>query len=322
MTRRLTGIEIGSTHIKIIEAVRSEATIAVKKFSLLKTPPECILDGVISQIDPIKKVILEELRAKKYRSKKVVVVIQSSQIIIRNITMEKQSEKMTKSWLQMQMETFLPIESNQYQIDFKVVEEVEEEGQIKDKWMLVAAPNTVILPITHLIKDLKLRPISITIPSEALHHIFYPLARTDDEALSNILVLDMGGRSTTVTIFAEGRTYLTRIIEFGIEHIEDKNYKEEYSIKVIRPQIEYNILSEVERILHFYYSTKEANPIRRIYLIGGGANVKGMESYIRDALNIPVESIDFLEYITDVPEIKFKQQISLFINILGAVYGL
>lgn len=322
MTGRLMGIEIGSTHIKIIETVRSETTIAVKKFSLLKTPPECILDGVISQIDPIKKVILEELKAKKYRSKKVVVVIQSSQIVIRNIIMEKQSEKMTKPWLQMQMETFLPIENNQYQIDFKVVEEVEEEGQIKNKWMLVAAPNTVILPITHLIKGLKLRPVSITIPSEALHHIFYPLASTDDGALSNILVLDIGGSSTTVTILTEGRTYLTRIIRFGIEHIEDKNYKEEYSIKVIRPQIEYNILSEVERILQFYYSTKEANPIRRIYLIGGGANVKGMESYIRDALNIPVEPIDFLEDITDVPEIEFKQQISLFINILGAVYGL
>lgn len=320
---RLMGIEIGNTHIKILEVVKSGAKIEVKKFSLLKTPPDCILDGVISQIDPIKKVISKELKAKRYRSKKVVAVVQSSHIIIRNVIMEKQPEKIIKQFIQMKIESFLPIESEQYQIDFRVLEELEEEGQIKNKLMLVAAPKRVILPLASLLRSLKLRPLSITIPSEALQSIFHLSMGMSQEVVDTILVIDMGGKSTTVTIITEDGTYLTRMIPFEIEKLDEKNdQKEDYFTKVIRPQLEYNIISEIERILQFYYSSEGKGAISKIYLIGGGANMKGIKSYIRDAFNIPVESMEFSESVTEIPDIGFKQDISFFANVLGAVHML
>lgn len=331
MATSLLGIEIGNTNIKIIEAVKHGTTLMVKRFSLLQTPSDCINNGVISNSNAIKKVIAKELRAKKYKAKKVVVVIQSSNIIIRNVMMEKQPEKMIEQLIEIKTEDFLPIERAQYQIDFKIIEEVEEEGVIKNKLMLVAAPNVVVLPVASLMKSLRLIPVSITIPSEALQSIFNSQTGMIYETGDSILVLDFGGKSTTVTIIAGGEVCLTRLIEFSVENLSEKldeaqismfksdEEQDEYFAEVIMPQIEYNIVSELERILQFYYSSYGNNSIKKIYLIGGGANIKGIREYIRDALNIPTEKVSCLESIQEVPNIGFEDYTRFFVNSLGAI---
>lgn len=320
MAARLMGIEIGNTHIKILEVVKNKTKIEIKKFSLLNTPPNCIQDGIISQMDPIKKIIIEELRAKKYHANKVVVVVQSSQILTRHVIVDQQPEKMMELFIQIKLDTFLPIDDTQYEIDFKILETLEQEGKIKNKLMLVAVPKIVVLPIMDLIKSLRLRPLSITIPSETLERIFCPVVKRESETAHAILVLDIGGYSTRVTILEGERTYLTRIVDFGIAHLDEKNTeKEVYFTKVIRPQMEYHILSEIERILQFYYSNQEASAIKRIYLIGGGAKMKEIKSYIRDALNLPVEDVESLKWVDEIANRAFKPYISFFVHVLGAI---
>lgn len=331
MATSLMGIEIGNTNIKIIEVVKHSTTLIVKRFSLLKTPSDCINNGMISNSDPIKKVIAKELKAKKYKTKKVVVVIQSSNIIIRNVMMEKQPEKIIEQLIEIKTEDFLPIERAQYQIDFKIIEEVEEEGVIKNRLMLVAAPNAVVLPVASLMKSLKLIPVSITIPSEALQSVFHSQTGMLYEAGDNILVLDFGGKSTTVTIIVGGEVCLTRLIEFSVENLSKKlneaqtsmlksdEEQDDYFAEVIMPQIEYNIVSELERILQFYYSSYGNNRIKKIYLIGGGANIKGIREYIRDALNIPTERVSHFDSITEIPNIGFEDYTRFFVNSLGAI---
>ena len=334
MATSLMGIEIGNTNIKIIEAVKRGATLMVKRFSLLQTPNDCINNGVISNIDPIKKVIAEELKVKRYKAKKVVVVVQSSNIIIRNVIMEKQPEKIIKQLIEIKTEEFLPIERGQYQIDFKIIGEVEEEGVVKNKLMLVAAPNAVVLPVASLMKSLRLIPLSITIPSEALQSVFHSQTRMIYETVGNVLVLDIGGKSTTATIITGDEACLTRMIEFGVENLSEKvneaqmslakadEEQDEYFARVIRPQIEYNIVSEVERILQFYYSSYGNGVIKKIYLTGGGANIKGIRGYMRDALNIPTEKISHIDSITEAPGVEFENYARFFINSLGAINGL
>lgn len=331
MATSLMGIEIGNTNIKIIETVKQGTTLMVRRFSLLQTPSACIDNGTIINSDPIKKVIADELKAKKYKAKKVVVVIQSSDIIIRNIIMEKQSEKIIEQLIELKTEDFLPIERTQYQIDFKIIGEVEEEGEIKNKLMLVAAPNGVVLPMVRLMKSLRLIPISMTIPSEALQSIFDLQGYVIYERKDHILILDFGGKFTTVTIIANGVVCLTRMIEFSVESLNEKlneaqlgilklqKEEETYFAEVIMPQIEYNIVSELERILQFYYSNDENNSIEKIYLIGGGANIRGVREYIGDALNISVEKVDHLDLITEIPDIGFEDYTRFFVNVLGAI---
>lgn len=331
MATRIMGMEIGSSTIKLIEVSRHGARLTVHKCSVIETPKECIYNGVISNIEPIQEAIGKELKAQKYRAKKVVAVVQSSNIIIRNAFMEKQPEKVIKQILEIKTEEFLPIEKSQYQIDFKVLGEVKEEEGIKNKLELVAAPNNVVGPVAALIKNLNLIPVCITIPSEALVNIFSSESRMIYENTGNVMVLDIGGHSTTATIVEENGEALTRMIEYGLTqieegakstfHVEEEN-SEAYFSNVIRPEIEYHILSEVERILQFYYSNHQSRQVKKIYLTGGGSAIKGLRSYMRDALNIPTEKISQLDTVMIAPGVEFEHYTRFFVNTLGAINGL
>lgn len=334
MARSIMGLEIGSTNIKIIETVKKGVTLNVQKFSLLNTPTDCVNNGVINNIEPIRKVIAEELRLKRYRAKQVIVIVQSSNIIIRNAVMDKQPEKVIRQLLEIKTEDYLPVERGQYQIDFKVTNEFEEDGVVKNKLLLVAAPNAVVLPAASLVKSLKLNPILISIPSEALGNVFNANSRMIYEGIKNVMVLDIGGRSTTATIVSEEEAILTRMIDFGVESINEiineaglsqkveGEAEEDYLSGIIRPQIEYNIVSEVERILQFYYSSYGSGIVKKIYLTGGGASIKGIRGYIRDALNIPTEKLTRFDTVTESPGIEFESYARFFVNILGAINGL
>lgn len=335
MSEHIMGIEIGSSNIKIIEVSRKAATLIVHKFSIIATPTESISNGTIINTDALRKVIAQELSEKKYRAKKVVSVIQSSSILIRNVTMEKQPEKIIKEILDMKTEEYLPVERSQYQIDFKVMREFEEEGKEKNELLLVAAPNSVVLPIASLIKSLKLVPVLITIASEALGNVFGQKRRLIYDSAPNVLVLDIGGTSSNTTIISDYQAVLTRNIDFGVENINkalddvaqnkgllDKEMNDEHISDLIRPQVEYNIISEVERILQFYYSNFGNGTIKKIYLIGGGANIKGIRAYIRDALNIPTEKLSEFSAVVEAPNVEFEAYRRFFVNILGAINGL
>ncbi len=335
MAEHIMGIEIGSSNIKIIEVSKKAATLIVHKFSVINTPANCINNGVISNIQAIKKVIDQELSQRKYRARKVVGVVQSNGIIIRNAIMGKQPEKLIKELLEMKTEEYLPVERGQYQIDFKIVREFEEDGVEKYELLLVAAPNSVVLPVATLLKSLKLAPIMITIPSEALSNVFGSQKRLTYETAPNVLVLDIGGNSTTATIISDNQAVLTRSIEFGVESINsalndiaanksllDKEISDDRISDLIRPQIEYNIISEIERILQFYFSNFNNGSIKKIYLVGGGASIKGMRTYIRDALNIPTEKLNEFSTVVEAPNVEFEPYRRFFVNILGAINGL
>lgn len=335
MRKSILGIEIGSSTIKLIEVTRKAATITIEKFSVLDTPKGSIQDGVIDQLESIRQVISKEIKKKQYRAKQVVAVVDSSNIIIRRTIINQMPEKAIRQLLEIKTDEYLPVEKENYQIDFRVLRELDEEGVNKNEILLVAAPNEVIVPIAKLIKDLKLQPILISIPSEALGNVFGVEKRMIYEALDDLLVLDIGGKSTTATVISRGQAILTRSINFGVDSINDAinenggsekvaatSKDEQHLLDIIRPQIEYSIISELERILQFYYSTFENRPIKKIYLVGGGANIKGVRTYIRDAFNIPAEKLSCFSTVVENSGIEFEPYHRFFVNILGAINGL
>lgn len=339
MSGRVLGIEIGNSTIKLIETTKKAANLSVERFALLETPRDSLFNGTIQNADLIYRVIAKEMKLKRYKAKKTVFLVQSSDIIIRNAVVNKRPEKVMRQFLALKPQEYLPVETSQYQIDFKILKEFEEESMTKQELLLVAAPNSMILPMVSLAESLKLTPILISIPSEGLAKAFDADHQMIYGAEGEGMVIDIGGRSTTVTIVANGQALLTRRIEFGLDAVNavmdhsaagiesaiNEGYKEEYESnmqELIKPQIHYNIVTELERILQFYYSRFESSPIKNIYLTGGGAAIKGIRTYIRDALSIPTCKLNAFSNVIEKPDIGFEHYRSFFVNILGAINGI
>lgn len=332
MAEHIMGIEIGSNTIKVIEIIKSATGLEVQKFSLIDTPPKCISNGQLKNMEIIKSILLNEIHDKKYKARKVVSVIQSSQIVIRKLVVDKQPEKLLKQNLETKVTQYLPVKKSHYQIDYKIIGEKEEKGKVKNEILLVAAPNTVVLPMIELIKSMRKIPILITIPSEALGFAFSKAQGILDETASHLMILDIGARTTAATVIVDEQAVITRCITFGVDDINERlsevQVKEEneneamYLQEVIYEQIKHNLIEEVERVLQFYYASFEEGFVEKIILIGGGANIKGIKKCISEALNIPVGGLGEFNGVTPKSGIEFEPYKRFFINILGAINGL
>lgn len=330
MPGHILGIEIGNSLIKILEVSKMGGYTKIHQFSVLDTPKNSMRDGEIQDLQVLQKLILEELYYKKYKAKKVVMMIQSSQIIYRQVAMNKMTEKAIDQWLEVKIEDFLPIKSRDYQMDYKVIGEVKDEQIIKNKVLLVATPHSMIIKVMQLIKELHRRPILVTNSAEAIAYLCLNEPNFELKKIQCIMVMDIGGKSTHITIISNKGDVLSKVISYGIEQMDKEieqasKINNEGGIKVtcmedvIYFQINYNILREVEQILDFFEVHFKCERVGKIYLIGGGSKIKGIRSCIRDELEIPTEIMNQLDTILIAPQIDFEKYIELFINLLGGV---
>jgi len=334
MPNLMLGIEIGNNTIKLMEVSKSNNRIMVENFALVNTPKGSVDNGIITDIDVIHSVISSTLKEKRFRAKKAVMIVESSLIITRNIDVEKQNEKNIKQLIKMRSEEYLPVDTENHQFDFSVIKEFQDEDVKKLSILLVAVPNSIVYPMLNLASKLKIQVKSMTIPSDAIANVF-----SDGEG---VIVVDMGSKSTTATILNEGRAALGRYISVGLEEIRNERSagQKKSSINLngeesddeaaataeaddyFKPQIESDIISEIDRLIQFYYSRKESKRIQKAYIVGGGASVGELTHYMKEALHIPVEKLTSIGFVSDRSNQGFEKVTPLFANLVGAINGL
>ena len=330
MSAHILGIEMGNSFIKLLEVSKVGNYTKIHQFSMLEPPKNSIKDGEIQDIQSLQKLILEELHDKKYQAKKVVVIIQSSQIIYRQIEIKKMSEKAISQWLEVKIEDLLPIKSRNYQLDYKVIGEVKENQNVKNRVLLVATPRPMIEKTMQLIKALHCKPILVTHSAEAIAYLCLSEPNFELKEIPSIMVMDIGGKTTHITIISNKGYVLSKVILYGTQEMDREieqapKINDESSTKMIcgdeliYSQIYYNILKEVKQLLDFFEAHFKCERVAKIYLIGGGSKIKGLRSYIRDVLELPTEIMNQLDTILMAPRIDFEGYVELFMNLLGGV---
>lgn len=320
MSAHILGIEIGNSWIKLLEVSKMGGYTKIHQFSMLETPKDSMKDGEIQDIQSLKKLILKELEEKKYQAKKAVVIVQSSQIIYRQIELKKMSEKAMSQWLEVKIEDLLPIKSRNYQLDYKVVGILKQEQNIRNRVLLVATPRTIITKTMQLIKALHCTPILITNSAEAIAYLCLSEPFFELKKIPAMMVMDIGCETTHITIVSNKGDVLSQSILYGTHQL-DKPISEAWESEegVIYAQIDYHILKEAKQVLQFFEDHFKCEKVSKIYLIGSGTKIKGIRSYIRDELELPTEIMNQLDTILMAPQANFERYVELFINLLGGV---
>ena len=161
------------------------------------------------------------------------------------------------------------------------------------------------------------------------------------------MAIDIGGKSTTVTIVSHGKGVLNRDIPFGLDSINELLVKEfgssnpemieEFKVKyagiyeedtegviysqhissILKPMVEYQLVAGIKRFLQFHFSRSKNNHIDKIYIVGGGAYLKNIDKYLTHVLDIPcVLSVELNPNKVKFPA-EFLEEGAYFINTLG-----
>ncbi|ABW19176.1 pilus assembly protein PilM [Alkaliphilus oremlandii] len=341
--RKILSIDFGSKDIKIIEGKYSKNNIQVLNAITLPLEPHFYRDGVLFEKSMVTTLMNKALKENRFSTDSTHVIINSSQIITREIIIPKVNENEIAAIISFQIEDFLPIDPEEYEMNHLLIGNRVDDGIEKMEILLIAVPKKIVVAHLELIKDLGLSPLVLDFQSNAICKLVKMNTKINDTYETKgktIASMDIGYNSTKLTIMKEDKIKVTRIIDVGVETILENisavfDYSKEDIEKQIR-QIEdisanieeftdyyrllnivrttlMNLMEKCSMVFRYYTTRETGNAIDLILLQGGLANLNGISSLFSDYFNILTTNLSSLD------KIKWNGNLGRFSNAIGGL---
>lgn len=347
LQRPVLSIDIGTHSIKAVQAKRKKNIIELEKAFLTKTPANSCHDGELTDIRRIADVISQQLTDCRIKAKDVIFTIESTGVIIREIVLPKVKDIQLSSMVRFEVEKYLPIQLDEYIIEYTHIGSIVEDKAEKVKLLVAALPRDIAEAYWALAGELGLRPRALDIHANAIAKLF-----SNEQQINNQLFqpsrtaafLDIGSHYINCSIVSKGIIHFNRLIPLGGKDIDillASTYNESFESAEARKQsialmgggssqsgsmVSEGIaagavdgwIQEVQRMLQFYTSRSPENIVEQVILYGGSSNLHGLKGYMLHSLHKPVEVIEVLSNVRLTEELK-NISIKLYLNAIGAV---
>ncbi len=315
---KVLSLDIGSKNTKIVLGAQSKKNVVIEKAITMITPAGCYNDGNIIDITKFKSEISDVLEMENIKYKNIIITSKSTSVITRDIDIPVAKKEDMDSIIKFQMERYLPIMFDDYIMQYKVLEEFEEDGVKQARVTVVVYPKIMAEGYYNLVKELKGNAVALDVSSNSINKLFIEDIKVNDENYSledTVAVIDLGYDFISVNIISKGNVQFTRIINYGGGHIdtdiasqlsiseevaeeekllhcnlesEDSSNSQSSVVNdIVKAQVR-NWIQEIERMLNYYKSKDQGNKIDKVYIYGGSSNIKGIEAFMADAFNLPV----------------------------------
>ncbi len=347
LMKNIVAVDIGTYSIKIVEGSHNMNTVNIDKIATIPTPSETFYDGQITDKEKIKEIVGVVLREENIKTKNTAFTLESTDAISREIVLPWAKPEELEQIIGYEVEQYLPIEINKYILQYKIIEEFEEDGAKKVTVLVVALPKIISEDYLDLGKSIGLTPHYLDTHSNAVHKLLDPKTVVNDSYPledQTIAAIDLGHQFINITIINKGQFEFNRLINNGGKDIntgiihslgisseeaetekrEMKNINhntEQDSPSVLMDIVEETIqdwLNEIQKIFRYYMSRSTDNVIDSICIYGGSSNIEGISTYIQEFFDMPafkINSLNNVKFDNSLEEID----ISSYINAIGAI---
>lgn len=334
----IIGIDIGSTSVKLVHMKKRDV---LDKWAIEAIPNGVMNQGRIEAIEPLVNIIKKIINVYKIKTKECALHLSSSELIVRELILPEMSEDQIYNNIIQEINSLLPLDHEDYNIDFKILEYIpsENEGAGQYRVLVAAVPISVVNDYITTLKKAGLKTIYI----DVLPNIAAKLSKwiTSQEKLNNVnntCVIDFGARSTQTILLKNNRYFIHKVINNGGEYLTslismksvmDILTAEEFKTRTNFFEVQQNntlnqqvvdhfeyLIRDIERTLEFFSNRNSQEKVDRIFLMGGGAMLEGLVEYMEKQLSIEVKLIsDALEDYQSVGAVG--RYISVFSQAIG-----
>lgn len=346
-SKAVLSVDLGTNFIKAVEGKYQKDKLSLNKVVQIPTPEGCIADGKIINAQGIIDVLSFLIKENNIRAKDVIFTTNSSSIINRDILIPVVQEEEMETVIRYEIQQYLPINLDDYIIQFIVLDEIVDDTGAKLKINVTSFPERMANTYYNVVNALELNPYALDVTYNSINKLANYSQYTSNNGQiigGTVAFVDMGATSINVAIFKNGKLDFTRMIKSGGDNIDyalsqslNMSIKSTESLKIkdgdllkdneedvlnltIRKSVD-DILEELERILQFY-SNKSNTTINKIYIYGGTSNLKHIDIYVKNKINISVDKIE------DIPNIDFtskdliNENLGQYLNAISAIIRL
>lgn len=326
----LVGLDIGSASIKAAEITQTKTGQKLMHFGLIDIAPGIIEDGIIKDFSSLSNSIKELLHKNNIKETNVAISLGGLSIIVKKINIKQMDENQLQDVIVQEAEQYIPFDINDIYLDFHILGDSDRDTN-QMSLLLVATRKEVVDNYVKLVQTVGLNPCVVDVDSLALQNIFQANYDTSDE---NVSLIDIGLTKTSLNILKNNTSIFIRDVPLGCGQINNKissfvncTLEEAEQIKhSLNPdKISYEDLQEIisdvlsewcieiKRAFDFFYSTYPDDQIKKIFMSGGGGNIKQLYKLLADETSTQVEAINpFSNFLIDENrfDMKFIEKIA------------
>lgn len=305
----LVGLDIGSRSVKVAEITETKNGRKLRRFGMADIPPGAIEDGAISDPETVAQVIRQLFKSANVKATNAALSIGGYSVIIKKINVQTMPEEQLQETIHFEAEQYIPFDISDVNLDFQLLGEVENNPSQMSVF-LVAAKKEMVNDYINLATLVGLTPCIVDVEAFALQNIFE--ANYDIQG-ENVALIDIGASKTSLNILKDNSSVFMRDVALGCIQINQKimsmldcSYDQAELIKFGEPSKKLSadelkqIISavvtdwctEIRRALDFFYTNYPDDPIKRIILSGGGANIAEFRQLLASESAAQVETLN------------------------------
>ncbi len=331
-------IDISDQSIKYGQLIKNSQGISLGRYGKEKIPEGVIVSGKIEKEDELV-IILKKIKEKN-KLHFIRVSLPEEQMYLFTLSVPKTDNQDLRDVILLQIEEYIPLKALDVVFDYDVIRDDGQNILIE----VVSISSVIIESYISVFNKAGLVPITFEIEAQAIARAVVPTGET-----SPVMIVDFGDTRTGVSIYQNGRTFLTTTLSIGgvdltnmiaktysIPFEEAEKKKQEYGLSTTSKaedifSVILNGISVLRDELNkqFIYWDSHGGVIRneqikRIVLCGGNANLTGLAQYLELSLKIKVENanvwVNILNTKNLVPEMTFEESLG-YATVLGLSMG-
>lgn len=311
------GLDISDTSVKILQLEKRGRRNWIRSCGFSGIAEGSINDGIILNKENVIwsiKNALANAGPKKVNTNKVICSLPESKVFSRIINIPTIDPKNAGEAIKWEIEANIPLAVEQVYYDWQFLDNGEnknsEDGKSGRRVFTTAVSKEVIDNLVDVVESAGLEVYVLEPESVANAR---SLADDNSSAEDSFVIIDIGVRKTSLIItegkvpcFASGVPFtsegITDLIaqHFGISRKEAENlkaqqtntsYDEKNSILAIADSFLENLVSGIEKSIEFYLNASKKNQeqMKKIILVGGGANLRGLPEFLSQRIGKTVE---------------------------------
>ncbi len=259
-----------------------------------------ICDYFIVQNQDLGKTLKNILAEKKISCNQVKLSLKDSNCLVRYFSFPKMEKKRLEQALSYELNKHIPFSPDEVYFDYYILRDL---SPTELSILLAVAKKDFINNILEIFKELGLAVSEINLDSICLLNLF--LDTHPDSKDSNSCILDVGNSFSIMTIVHKGVPFLTRDVKFSTKDIVavaarakglkpadiQKQLLDPGQAKDLFEFIQSSIsgLCKEMKSSFDYFEVNKGEHIDKLYLSGGLAQTKDIETIFSEALDVDIE---------------------------------
>ncbi len=309
------GIDIGHGAVKIVQLEETaKGRTVIGGYGYAPYDPSAIdRQGIIIDIETIAKSahqLIEKHLVGSIYSDRVTATIPSAHTFTRILRLPNMLNSELESAVRSEAEQYIPVALEELYLDYEITStSAKKEGTLEV--LMVASPAAIVDSYLEVFSALGLEVAAIEPSLSAVTRSVNQSKLVKDVAL----VIDFGSRSSDMSIFEGNTIHVTGTTKQGGDDLTEQLVKKlgitkrqafhgkaRYGITQTtkqgreiythaRPILD-GLVTEIKKLQRYYKRRNEKNNIEKLILLGGGANLPGLDEFLSKQTGMEVVLFD------------------------------